>query len=479
MADIAEQIRAFEEKRATLVAANEAIMNKAADSGSTLDAEQEEEFDGNQADIDAIDKHLKRLRDMEKAAAAGAKPVNGKSSEEGSDSREGKITVKAEPKLAPGIGFARMVKCLGMAQGVMSEAASIARQRYGDESKAFGLLKAFSERGERLNFAGTEKANVTGGSTQSGSWTENLILDEGGYFADFVEFLRPQTIIGQFGAGNIPALRSVPFRVALGSQTGGGSAYWTCEGKPKPLTSFDFAKTHLEPLKCANIAVLTEELIRDSSAASEILIRDGLASALIERIDTDFIDPTNAGTSGVKPASITHGTATMVSSGTDADAIRDDIRGLLQIFINANNKAAQAVLVMRSDTALALSMMVSTLDVPIFPNIGMNGGVLLGIPVITSEYVPSGIVVLVAASEVYFADNGGIAIDVSREASLQMLDNPTNDVVTPTATSLVSLWQTNSVGFRAERSLNWALRRTSGVAYISSVAWGGAVNVPS
>ena len=45
----------------------------------------------------------------------------------------------------------------------------------------------------------------------------------------------------------------------------------------------------------------------------------------------------------------------------------------------------------------------------------------------------------------------GVNVDVSREASLQMLDNPTNDSVTPTATTMVSMWQTNSVAFRAER----------------------------
>ena len=63
-------------------------------------------------------------------------------------------------------------------------------------------------------------------------------------------------------------------------------------------------------------------------------------------------------------------------------------------------------------------------------------------------------------------------VDVSREASLQMLDNPTNDTVTPTATSMVSMWQTNSVAFRAERILNWKRRRASGVALLNEVAWG-------
>src|SRR3546814_15414546 len=87
--NIAEQIRAFEEKRAALVAANEAIIAKAADEGSTLDAEQEEEFDNNQADIEAVDKHLKHLKAMEETAKSQAVPAEGGNDEEAAVARSG------------------------------------------------------------------------------------------------------------------------------------------------------------------------------------------------------------------------------------------------------------------------------------------------------------------------------------------------------------------------------------------------------
>src|SRR3546814_18992345 len=85
--NIAEQLRAFEEKRAALVAANEAIIAKAADEGSTLDAEQEEEFDNNQADIEAVEKHLKRLKAMEETAKSKDVPAAGGNAEERSEER--------------------------------------------------------------------------------------------------------------------------------------------------------------------------------------------------------------------------------------------------------------------------------------------------------------------------------------------------------------------------------------------------------
>ena len=93
---------------------------------------------------------------------------------------------------------------------------------------------------------------------------------------------------------------------------------------------------------------------------------------------------------------------------------------------------------------------------------------------IVSEYVPAdssgGIVALVNASDIYLGDEGGIDLSMSTEASLQMDNAPDNP--TTASTVLVSLWQRNLVGFRAERAINWAPRRASAAAYLSGVNWG-------
>lgn len=473
----AEQIGAFETKRAALVAANSAIMEKAAEEGATLDADQKETFDGNEADITEIDDHLKRLKSMEKSAIAKAVPAEGGNANDASASRGGhRIEVKSQPKLAPGIEFARLVKCYGMARGDVERAAKLSSIRYGEDSNAYGVLKGLADRG----FNSIEKAEVPAGSTQANSWAEDLVGDTTSAFADFVEYLRPMTILGKFGTDGIPSLRRIPFRVPLISQTAGGEGYWVGEGKAKPLTSFDFSRTTLEPLKVANITVLTDEVIRDSSPSAEAIVRDQLAEALKARLDIDFIDPAKTASAGVSPASITNAAPNGAASGSDAEAVRDDMRSLLGEYVAANNPPTSGVLIMRSDTALAISMMVNALGQTEFNGISMNGGTLLGIPVITSQHVPAGIVVMVNASDIYLADEGGIRLDMSREATVEMLDSSlTGDsiaVVPGTAASTVSLWQTNSVGFLAERTINWAARRASSVAYISGAAYGGAVN---
>lgn len=474
----AEHISAFENSRAAKAAEQKSIMDEALAKGETLDAEGQEKFDTLQGEIEAIDGNLKRLRQVESVTATKAVEVVGDTSKNATASRGATdVVVKAPEKLEPGIAMARIIKSLGQAKGDMGRAQRIAAARYGEDSNAAGVLKQLDERGgDRLEFAGFEamqKAAVTAGSVISSNWASDLVLTEGGTFADFAEYLRPKTILGR-----IQGLRQVPFDTALGISTAAGSGYWVGEGQPKPLTSFNFDKTTLTPLKCANIVVLTEELLRRESYSAETLVRDEMVGALVQLIDTAFIDPTNSGTANVKPASIANGVAHSTATGTgDADDIRSDLRSLINEFIAANQQDGPIVLIMRATDALGAGMLVNALGQPEFPNISMGGGSLFpGLSVITSQSVPSGTVVAVQPNEIYYADDGGFMIDVSREASLQMLDNPTNASADGTATSMVSLWQTNSVGFRAERILNWKRRRSTAVAYLTGLAWGGAVN---
>jgi HK97 family phage major capsid protein len=461
MKTLSEQISALEAKRMASAARMEAVMQKTMDEERTSDASEQEEFDNLNAEVEAIDKDLVRLRAVEKAKAFAAKPVmKAETARDGAEARSS-IIVKAQPKLAPGLAFARMVKCMALSHKQYRPAVDIARELYGENSIVVGEL--------------TTKAPVLAGSTIDGNWAANLVGEETGAVADFVEYLRPQTILGRFGNGGIPALRNVMFRTPLITQTGGGAAYWTGEGKAKGLTSFDFTRTTMEPLKCANICVLTEESIRSSSPKSDVIVRESLAAALRERLDIDFITPSNAGTATIKPASITNGAESIASSGDDADDVRLDIRSVYAKYASFNNPPSSGVWIMGSNTAVALAMLQNPLGQAEFSGMSMTGGTLNGMPVIASDYVTD-IVVLANASDIYLADDGEMAIDASREASLEMSDAPAHNSITPTPAQLVSMWQTNSVAIRAERTINWLRRRDPAVVYLTGVSWGGEVN---
>lgn len=469
--NIGEQIKAFEATRGTKTARMEELMEEASKKGETLDEAASTEYDELEGEIASIDSHLKRLRALEKAQTTTIKPVDVRPNSDAGNSRDtsrSSITVRsAEPATAPGIRFARFARVIGLSKKLSLNPVDIAKEWYGEKDPVIVNLMTH-----------VAKAAVSAATTSNSTWAGALVGEESGVFADFVEFLRKQTILGRFGTDGIPALRRVPFRVPLIGQTSGGAGYWVGEGKAKPLTKFDFARTTLEPLKVANIAVATMETLRDSSPSAETLIRDSLAAALRERLDIDFIDPAKAASAGVSPASITNGVTPVVSSGNTADDVRADIKALMETYIAANNAPTNGVWIMSSVTALALSLMQNPLGQSEFPGVNMNGGTFFGLPVIVSEYVPTvsggAYVILANASDIYLSDEGGIDVDMSQEASLQMDDNPTNASDTPTPTQLVSMFQTNSVAFRAERTINWAKRRASAVAILSNVNWGAA-----
>lgn len=462
MSNISENIKNFKAEHALKAAKLKALVEKS--DGSTLDEKEAEEFDTLQTEITSIEKHLERLEAAEKLGISKATAVTEKdgTTEKGAIAVRQHATVKAAKPHEPGIGMARVVRCIGLAKGNMMEAEQIAKRIYADDEVVVNAVT---------------KAAVSAGSTTDATWA-NPLVDDGGPVADFIEFLRPQTIIGKFGLDGVPNLRNIPFYTKILAQTSGGAAGWVGEGKAKPVTKFDFNDTMLLPLKVAAIAVVTDELLRNSSPSADKLIRDGLVAANKERLDIDFIDPAKAAAAGVSPASISNGVTPIHSVGNDQAAILKDLTALWAGFIANKVSADTPVYIMGRLKALAVSQIRNPLGQRAFPDLGMNGGLLEGVPVITSEYIDQlGVtagdyVFLVNASDIFLGDEGGFRVDLSREASIEMQTAPTQSSITPTAAALVSMFQTNSVAFRAERTINWSKRRNSAVAVLDRVNWG-------
>jgi HK97 family phage prohead protease len=468
---VSQQIEDFNATRATKAARMVVIMGQSSERSETLDASETEEYDTLDAEVVAIDNHLKRLHSLERAQAGTATPVtraapaavgqaaSGLILDEGLSSARIEPVVRSLERVDPSLHVARLAKCivLGRMSRGEKKASDFASEMYPND----GLLPEMI------------KAVIAGGTATDPTWAGPLVGPAGLAFAAFLEFLRPTTIIGKFGTNGIPALQAVPFRTPLGAQTSGGLGYWVGEGKAKPLTKFDFSRTQLTELKVANIAVATKELIRDSSPSADQLIRNGLVSALRERLDIDFINPAKAAVAGVSPASITNGVVGIPSSGTDAAAVRADIAAIFAAYRAGNNPLTGGVWIMPTALALQLALMVTITGAPEFPGVTPNGGVFMGFPVIASDYVPADTVILVNAPLVYLADEGGFGVSMSEEASLEMVDNPVGDAHAGTgpATGMVSMFQTNSVAILAERTINWVKARPQAAVVLTGVAW--------
>lgn len=455
MKNTSEQITELKSTLKLKTARMEELSTKEADDGLTDDERGEYSVIAKEAD--ALTGRIGRLEAIERAQITLARPVGTSLSIDTPADRGPRFEIKSN--LPAGIEFARYVICKMAAHlsGGAMTAMEVAKARYPDNP--------------RIQY--TLKAAIAPGLTTDATWGGPLVSPEN-LAGEFIEFLRPQTIIGKFGTNGIPSLRRVPFNVRVVGQTSGSTAYWVGQNAQKPLTKMDFEATTLTWAKIATIATMSDELARFSSPAAEQVVRDDLARAIVELMDNDFIDPSKAVSANVSPASITNGVSPGTTSGVTADDVRTDLKALLAGWLTTNQDPSSGVLVMPTTLALSLSLMVNALGQPEFPAMSMKGGALQGIPVIASQNAQFGspsnaIVVLVNASEVFLSDDGGVSIDASREASLEMSDNPGGESGT-----VVSMFQNNLIALRAERYINWKKRRSTAVAFLDNVAWGDA-----
>src|SRR6185436_19784255 len=100
----ADQIVDFQNTRAAKAAKMDTILEKSAEAGTTLDADEKETHDTLALEIKEIDEHLDRLAAAEKREKATAIPARGTTAEDGSQSR-GIHQIAVEKKLPPGIAF--------------------------------------------------------------------------------------------------------------------------------------------------------------------------------------------------------------------------------------------------------------------------------------------------------------------------------------------------------------------------------------
>lgn len=460
---LAEQLAALTATRLEKSTRMTAIMEKATSEGRSTDVAESEEFDTLDVEIKTLDGDIARLEKLTTINATKAAPVIGKSAADATASRGAPavVTAGALRNEEKGIGFARFALSMYAGKGDPTAAKAFAEHNFGDDKRLQNVMKAA----------------VAAGTTTTPTWAGNLV-DAQTLSSEFIEFLRPRTIVGQFGVGSVPSLRRVPFNVRIPGKTSAGTAAWVGEGYAKPVTSSGYDARELKWAKIAAISVVTEELARFSDPSIQALVRDDLAEAVIERMDIDFINPAKAAGTGasLSPASITNGVTAIPSSGNTAAAVRADIMKLWAVADSTNLPASSAVYITTPAIARGLSGLYNPLGNREFPNMGVTGGSIDGVPVIVSNYVPGntagGLFVLVFASEIYLSDDGVVTVDVSREASIVMDTAPTMNSVTPTAAQVVSMFQTNSLALRAERYVNWAKRRPQAVAYLSGVNWG-------
>jgi HK97 family phage major capsid protein len=471
MKTYAEHIASLEATRAEKQARMKAIHQGAVDADRTMDTAEQEEFDTIEREIGTIDADITRTKKLEAIDRATAAPVDGKmKAAEIVDptklSRGENLSLKTVEKLEPGIAFARYAMCLTHAKGDHAKAFKLAERYYPQTESIVKTLKAQAD-GANLQEMMKLRSTVPAGTTTDATWAAPLVYASN-FSGDFISYLRPRTLIGQ------AQFRPIPFNVRINGQTSGGTAGWVGQGKAKPVTKFDFNATTIPFTKVAAITVITQELARFSDPSAEALVRDSLADTLIARIDSDLFDPDVAAVSNVSPAGLLNGVAPVAGppkTGVDSDDIRC---ALLNLWVpwDSTNIGARPAYYTTPAVARFLAFMRDALGNPSFPGVTPNGGTLDGIPLRVSQYLANNggsggaPLILVDEAEIYLADDGSVTVDASEQASIEMNDAPTSNAGTPTAASVVSMWQTNSIALRAERFIWWGPRRSGAIQWI-------------
>lgn len=439
---LAEQIAAIkksiQEKMDEIVKLSGASIEK----GETPNEETENQIKGFQVEIDVLKANLTRLEDIQESQSKWSKstPVAGQNENQGKNSTTGVIQVVEN--LPKGIGLAMLVRAKVASQQLA--------KNHSEYVSASDLLKSWDAPERVLSVAKAVVGTTT--STEYSSLVNSQVLA-----SEFIDLLRPRTIIGQ-----MTGFRTVPFNITVPTKTGASIVNWVGEGQKKPVTNLAFGKTSLTFAKIAGIVPFTDELGRFSDPSVDAMVLRDLSDSVIEFMDGQFLDPAKAESTD-SPASVLNGVTKVTASGITADAIRSDLRKLRAKLITSNISLTGVYYVMSETMASFMSDLIDALGNPIFKGMDAPAGqkTLKGLPVVESEKAGK-LIALIKPSEILMADDGGIDISVSTEATLEY-NNGTDDVT-------VSLWQNNMVGVRAERYVRWKKRHVNAAGYIDYTA---------
>lgn len=417
------------------------VVTKALDAGNTPNEDEEKQIDAFDAEIKTIQKNIDRVKEMiaagENAAATGT-PVAGQSEAEAKASAEGNPN-----PAAPKIEIVKLAKGIGFAQYARAKLAAALEAKKGNFMSPVDMAKQMGFGDEVQDLV----TKATLGATTDVGFASSLVA-ENRLVGEFVEMLRAATIFDQ-----LSGFRAVPFNSKIPSQLTGGTAAWVGEGAPKPLTNPTYGEVEIKEHKLAAITVYTQELMRRSDPAIDVLVRDDLIEASKTLIDNTFLDAVAA--SAVRPAGVLNGVTAVANTGTTAAAYEADLLKLIESFVTANLSLDGSYLIMSETRAAQISLLRDALGNTYFQGMSLRGTrTLMGIPVITSQTVGDKII-LVKTSEILLAQDGGVDVSYSDQATL--VDGGTTH----------HLWQENKFAVRVEKFITWAKRRPIAAAFLN------------
>jgi HK97 family phage prohead protease len=426
----------------------ELMQLRKANDGTFGDAERAE-YDAVSNEVDSLDDDIRELK-FHAVNSQGARAVEATTQRSGAASRGRTLptTFGVPDEKFAGQFFTQKVIAKALAANNYGSAVEVAAQRYKSNPLLIDVIKA----------------DVAGGGSGSGEWGAELVSADNRFTGDFIKFLHSKTVFD-----SLP-LRSVPANVTIKGEDGAATANWVGESKAIPATAVDYSTVSLTPQKVAALAVVSNELLRDSSPSAEMLVRDALVEASAQKVDTHFFS-TTAASSGVYPAGILNGVVVGTTGGATEAELIGDIAGLMRNFITAKYDLNGLVWCMGPLLALQISLMRNALGQNAFATMPNT---LEGRPVYSGHNVGSGDLILMSPADIWKIGDSGVQVSISREATIEQDNAPQGATDTPVtmSTKFTNMFQAESTAIKVVRSINWAKRRTGAVHYIGNATYG-------
>lgn len=289
------------------------------------------------------------------------------------------------------------------------------------------------------------KAAVAAGTLADPSWAGQL-ADMQAASSAFLQGLGGRSAFASLL--DVGVLTRAPLRSRVGAVTEGVVGAVTGEGEARPVSRMSLSGDGLAVQQADAIVVLSREVIENSSAAAQAFLSRQLRRAVAKALDAGAL-------------------STLITSATPTfAATANHVSDLKQMLDTVNSGEGRLAWVAAPNVGNSIAL----LSDPRGAASPEGVSEFLGLPLAVSAGLPAGTLVLLDGDRV-LADVESLGVDVARHAALQMNDAPTMDASTPTATPVVSLWQTNSVAIKVSALFGAVAGTPDALAVLTGIEW--------
>jgi HK97 family phage prohead protease len=340
----------------------------------------------------------------------------------------------------------------------------VMQERYGH----YGDLEAI--RGVHDWF--TRAASAPATMTTTG-WAAELARVQ---YGEFFDILLPAGIYAPLSAKGFRATLGTAATLSMPtrSTTPQVSGSFIAEGAPIPVRQAAFLPVTIGLKKMGIIVSYTREIAEHSTPQIEQLLRQLIVEDTQVAVDSTLIDATAA--SAIRPAGLRSGVAGLTpTAGGGFTALLGDIKQLIAV-LSAANALVMPVWIMNPQQAISISLTMNAGGFFPFKQ-EIDNNQLQGYPVILSNTMPLGTVLIMNADDFMSVTGDEPRFDVSDQATLHFEDTTPLQLATGAQGSAVvatpqrSMFQTDSIALRMVLPMNWAMRRTGVIAWVAGVTW--------